>query len=246
MGTLHKLRKTFRIPGAARAKAPRSTAEDAPETRRRTMDQALSIELSRRAMAASADFVEQHIGTALIFKSATDIRKFAIDRTLSEGLILEFGVYNAGSINAFGDYLAQRGDPRPIYGFDAFLGLNEDWAGTTHTSRTRFDRGGRPPEVRDNVQLVQGWIDDTLPSFLEQHDGPIAFLHIDTDTFSPCKTVLSLCRDRLVPGSLILFDDLLCYPGWQHGELKALNECLAPERYTWRAFAGWRAVLTIN
>jgi hypothetical protein len=84
-----------------------------------------------------------------------------------------------------------------------------------------------------------------LPPFLAENPGPIALLHVDTDTYSPCRTILTLCRDRLVPGSIILFDDLLCYPGWEHGEFKALSEILNPSEYEWLAFSGYRGMLKI-
>lgn len=137
-------------------------------------------------------------------------------------------------------------DDRPIFGFDAFLGLSEDWAGHGVEKHAHFSLGGSAPEVEANVRLITGWVEDTLPAFLAQNLGPIAFIHVDTDTYTPCKAILTLCRDRLVPGSVILFDELLSYPGWRVGEYKALWECIDPDRYVWKAFAGHRAMLVVK
>jgi len=51
-----------------------------------------------------------------------------------------------------------------------------------------FSLGGNFPEVRDNVQLVQGLFSESLPPFLKQHykthdPQDITFLHIDCDLY---------------------------------------------------------------
>jgi hypothetical protein len=206
----------------------------------------LYAELLERSISASADFVQPQLDKALVFPTVEEIRKYALESAPKDGLLLEFGVFNGGSINLFARTLSENHDPRLFYGFDAFLGLSENWVGHSYKKMDRFNRGGRPPAVEANVRLVNGWVDDTLAPFLDEHPGPIALLHVDTDTYSPCKTILTLCRDRLVPGSVVLFDDLLCYPGWEHGEFKALTECIDQSRYDWSAFAGYRGMIKIR
>lgn len=80
-----------------------------------------------------------------------------------------------------------------------------------------FDLAGIIPEVESNVSLIKGWISNTLPEFISQSPEQIAFIHIDTDTYTPCKTILELCGERLADQAVILFDELLCYPGWKYG-----------------------------
>ena len=51
-----------------------------------------------------------------------------------------------------------------------------------------FSLAGHFPEVRDNVELVQGLFSDSLPPFLRQHyknreHHDITFLHIDCDLY---------------------------------------------------------------
>ncbi|WP_378949640.1 class I SAM-dependent methyltransferase [Mesorhizobium sp. ANAO-SY3R2] len=237
MAPYRKLRETL---GLRKKGAP------AAPVRRATAEYHLHNELLNRSVATSADFIQPQLSDALIFADAGEIRQYAFKSAPPEGLLLEFGVYTGGSINQFSRNLAERNDTRHIHGFDAFLGLSEKWAGHSYDKMDRFNRGGQAPEVGTNVKLVKGWIDDTLPPFLERNRGPVAFVHIDTDTYSPCKTILTACRDRMISGTIILFDDMFCYPGWQHGEFKALVECLDPSEYTWSAFAGHCAMIIIK
>lgn len=202
--------------------------------------------LWKRALEQSAEFVENNLEEALIFADSEKIRHYSFRQRPSTGLLLEFGVYRGASINSFAQELQQKRDDRPIYGFDAFLGLSEDWAGHSVEKHAHFSLGGSAPEVESNVRLVTGWVEDTLPAFLAQNPGPIAFIHIDTDTYTPCKTILALCADRLVPGTVILFDELLSYPGWRVGEYKALCESIDRDLYVWKAFAGHRAMLVVR
>jgi predicted O-methyltransferase YrrM len=191
--------------------------------------------------------VEDHIAEAMLFDSREDLIRYGLGKMQRGGMLLEVGVYQGRSINLIAKLLSESGDARPIYGFDSFEELSEDWYGNAHTKRgPRLDQGGVLPAVADNVRLLKGWIDDTLPVFLEQHREPIDFLHIDTDTYDPCRATLTLCLTHFRAGSLVLFDAYLSYPGWQSGEHKALTEVLSPDRYSWIGFSGSRGMMRIN
>ncbi|PKA39962.1 hypothetical protein CWR43_30320 [Rhizobium sullae] len=200
----------------------------------------------QRAYGEAADFMQRYVATALLFNSRADLHKFAMRDLAAVGLILEFGVSQGASINGFADILRQRTDQRPVYGFDAFSGLSEDWVGHIYPKLERFDLKGNLPTVRDNVVLVQGWVDETLPDFLAAHPDPIAFLHIDTDTYGPARTILDLCRSRLREGSVVLFDELIGYPGWRVGEYKALMETLPQDSYEYLGFAGYEVMIRMK
>lgn len=203
--------------------------------------------LWQRATETSADFIERHLAGAMLFDRRDDLVRFALGQIGRDGLLLEVGVYRGRSINLIAKILSDAGDDRIVTGFDSFQGLSEDWYGSAHTKQgARFDLRGALPPVAGNVRLVKGWIADSLPPFLEGTPGPIDFLHVDTDTYGPCKTTLSLCRSRLRPGSMVLFDEYLGYPGWRMGEHKALTEELDPEAYRWIAFCGARALMQIR
>lgn len=73
----------------------------------------------------------------------------------ASGLVLEFGVFKGQSINKLGRVLQQ-----PIFGFDSFEGLPEDWdVGNAVIPREAFDRQGNLPEVLPNVVLIKGWFE---------------------------------------------------------------------------------------
>jgi hypothetical protein len=107
-----------------------------------------------------------------------------------EGLWLEFGVWQAGSLN----HLA-RLTPRRLYGFDSFEGLPERW--TPSMRAGAFSTGGVLPRTAENVVLVKGWFQDTLP----------ALIHIDCDLYKSARFVLLELRSRIRPGTVIVFDE---------------------------------------
>lgn len=194
-----------------------------------------------RAIETSLNFVECNLEHALLFDARSQLHAYALSKMPSEGLVLELGVFNGDSINALADAMTRLGDPRPLYGFDSFEGLQEDWYGHEALAGT-FDRHGKLPQVREQVQLVPGWIDDTLPPFFDAHPEMIAFMHIDTDTYTPCRRILELSKRRLGAGTIVIFDELLAYPGWQHGEYRALCETI-DQPYQFIAFAGHHAAI---
>lgn len=88
------------------------------------------------------------------------------------------------------------------------------------------------PEVEPNVKLIKGWFDDTLPKFVEEHgDFKVAFIHSDSDLYSSTKTTLECLKDHVQCGTVIVFDELLNYPGWEDNEYKALMEFLNETGY---------------
>ncbi len=165
----------------------------------------------------SAIFVSQNMAGAAKFVSGGDLLDEAMRRRLIDGLILEFGVFSGRTINR----LAAQAD-QTIFGFDSFEGLPEDWR--PDVGKGSF-RAGLPP-VASNVELVVGWFDATLPSFLEAHEGPASLIHIDCDLYSSTRTVFTACRDRIVPGTILVFDEFFNYVGWRNHEYRAFVELI--------------------
>ena len=169
----------------------------------------------------SARYVLDKMMPCAIFDNRYALLDLAIRHVSGSGLLLEFGVFNGRSIN----YVAKRIDGRPITGFDSFEGLAEDWGGTG-LLRGAFNVGGRLPRTERNVTLVKGWFNETVPPFLANHPGPIAFAHLDADTYESTRYVLEQIADRLAVGTVLQFDEYLGYPGWQAGEYLAFaNLC---------------------
>ena len=53
---------------------------------------------------------------------------------------------------------------------------------------------------------------------------PIALLHVDCDLYSSTVTVLNTLKDNIVPGTVIIFDEFLNYPGYEQDEFRAWHE----------------------
>ncbi|MGR3492317.1 MAG: class I SAM-dependent methyltransferase, partial [Shimia sp.] len=171
---------------------------------------------------------------AMLFPDKTNLRAYALREALKagiEGEYVEFGVARGKGINQFARILGKRG--LSITGFDSFLGLSEDWTGHQNgRAAGSYTLGGEMPEVRGNVELRAGWIEDTLPGWLTETEGrAIPFAHMDFDTYTPTAFALRAIKGRLRPGSVLLFDELYGYPGWREHEYKALMEELAPDAY---------------
>jgi hypothetical protein len=109
-----------------------------------------------------------------------------------------------------------------VFGFDSFDGLPEDWSGWVQKKGAFGGEG--IPEVRDNVKLIRGWFDESLPGFVADNPQDLAFAHIDSDLYSSAKTVLEGLASRIKPGTVIVFNEYFNYPSWQQHEFKAFQE----------------------
>lgn len=199
-----------------------------------------------RAAEQSADFIMANLDQAVLFDTREAYWRYVVGKLPAAGLLMECGVFQGLSINFIADQLGKGGDKRSVYGFDSFEGLEEDWAGENLPAGF-FDMGGKLPDVRASVRLIRGWVQDSVPPFLDQHAAePIALLHIDTDTYTPARFLLDTVRPRLVPGSIIAFDELIGYPNWAAHEYRALTETLAEDSYEFIAFTSRQAALRIT
>jgi hypothetical protein len=183
--------------------------------------QRVTAELTTRAVSESADYVEKNMPDAVILTTnqKLDMWDFAINKLKIDGHIAEFGVFEGNSIN----YLSKKIYPKTIFGFDSFLGLIEDFV--LDCPKGHFNLNGLPPEVNDNVQLVTGFFSDTLPGWLNNNPGPFSLLNIDCDTYDSTSFVLnSIGPKRIIPGTIILFDEYFGFHGWKNCEFKAWQE----------------------
>lgn len=168
-------------------------------------------------LSANFDYIRWNAPSALRFLDWTDHMRHALDAVRVDGMYLEFGVFSGRTINVIADHVPGR----TIHGFDAFLGLPDSW----YDNKAGYlSRDGRPPEVKANVELHIGWFDQTLPGFLAARPGPIAFLHVDCDVYRSTVEILTTAGDRIVPGTIIVFDEYWGYPGWREHEYKAFQE----------------------
>ena len=175
-----------------------------------------------------------------------------------QGDILEFGVYTGRSL-ALLSYINNKyyktentlnsADKinRNIYGFDSFQGL-QDTDGHLRWRKNMFKYNhSYHPTIRDNelvtpekirsffskMGLDEPIIRESFYNNLNIDDiDTVGLCHIDCDLYSSTKDALNLIKDKLVSGSIIMFDDWfnnLALP--DRGEQKAFNEFLRENKH---------------
>jgi tetratricopeptide (TPR) repeat protein len=160
----------------------------------------------------------------LLGSGCTVLKKAYEAISLQDGLILEFGVRHGTSIRQLALLTS-----KPIYGFDSFEGLPEDWH---QESKEVYSTRGKIPKVPAHVTLIPGWFEETLPLFLEKHGEEIALINIDCDIYSSTKTVLDFLSPRIKKGTIIIFDEYIGNLHWEEDEHKAFMESI--NRYQWK------------
>lgn len=150
-------------------------------------------------------------------------------------LWLEFGVASGRTINYISRFTEET-----VHGFDSFFGLPEKWR--DGFEKDEFNLDGNLPEVNSNVSLIKGWFQDVVPAFLMEHNKKISFIHIDCDLYSSTKYILNEVKLYLQEGCIIIFDELVNYPGFdgETGELKAFYEFVTENvvNYEWIGMNG--------
>ena len=150
-------------------------------------------------------------------------------------LWLEFGVYSGKTIN----YVSQFTNDK-VYGFDSFEGLPEKWR--DGFDKGRFNKNGKLPKVNNNVELIKGWFNETLPNFIKKHNKKVSFIHMDADLYSSTKFIFDILKDYIDTDCIIVFDELVNYPGFDgdKGELKAFYEFITENKvnYEWIGMNG--------
>lgn len=152
----------------------------------------------------------------------------ALGRVTLSGLWLEFGTGRATSTSILAPY-AKKADA-VLYTFDWLKGLPEEWVvsdseryavGTFKTEKEHvLEHVGR----KEHIRFVEGLFRDSLPPFLAEHSGPVAFMHVDCDIYSSTSFVLTSLRDRITAGTIIIFDEYWNYLYYRNHEYRAWQE----------------------
>ena len=163
------------------------------------------------------------------------------------GCVLDLGVFKGASLFTWTKLMETfcPGDrSRRVYGFDSFEGLTdftgEDGAESERSAKVKggytsdqhvierlvwlHNQDGIVPGI-DRVALVPGNIQETLPTFLEEHPGlRISLLHLDMDLYEPTRFALERLLPLVVKGGVVAFDEYGLIP-WE-GESVAAEEVL--------------------
>lgn len=117
---------------------------------------------------------------------------------------LEFGVSEAYSFRWWLEN-NKHADSK-FYGFDTFEGLPENWGLYKSGDMT----AGIPEVNDDRASFFKGLFQETLPTFLKQHDlntGNRKIIHLDADLFTSTLFVLTSIAPYLEKGDILIFDE---------------------------------------
>jgi hypothetical protein len=178
----------------------------------------LWLDLRLHAKREAVAYIIAHMPEAMVLADRAALLAYALAQAPDEGGVAEFGVAKGRSLRQLAGLTT-----RAVHGFDSFEGLPSDWTGTKE-GKGAFSTKTNLPKVPANVVLHVGWFEGTLPGFLSQTAGQMAFIHIDCDIYTSARTVLSGLKGRIGPGTVILFDEYFNYPGWRGHEFKAFQE----------------------
>ena len=197
----------------------------------------------KRSVESTASYIQLHLHNTILFPDKRQLWNLSLEMAQSDGLFLEFGVFDGGSIK----YFAKSRPSITFDGFDSFIGLKEAWQGNQFT-KGAFSLNGRKPKVPKNVNLHAGWFDETLPEFLTQTNKKISFVHLDADTYESTKYVLETLGPRLGGGTILVFDEYFGFPNWENGEYLAWNEFCKTNSISFQylCFTGNQAAIKID
>jgi hypothetical protein len=199
--------------------------------------------LNKHSHQKTIEILNDKMANSLFFTSKFELWDFIIqeiinlERNLNEKAnILEFGVGAGISISYMANKFKQNN--LRITGFDSFYGNPELWHGTNNIIGASNQFGKIPNNLPDNVFIVKGSIEQTLPKYLlDNKIKKISFIHIDVNIYSTSNFILKTLKPFMQKGSIILFDELVNYPfWWLNGEYKSLIENFDDSEYDYIAF----------
>mmetsp|Transcript_31267 Transcript_31267/g.63541 ORF Transcript_31267/g.63541 Transcript_31267/m.63541 type:complete len:474 (-) Transcript_31267:1569-2990(-) len=172
-----------------------------------------------------------HRGTRTMLQIGLNAAMSMIRR--ENGLVCEFGVYNGRSTRMMQEILPLGTE---IHGFDTFTGIPQAWGDEPAGS---YSTGGAIPNIEGKVYFHKGLFKDTIPVFLDSlktddddYYQPLAFANVDCDLYGSTLDVLERMHSRIVPGTVLVFDEYLCHPTWRQDEFRAWRECC--KRFGWQ------------
>lgn len=162
------------------------------------------------------------------------------------GDIYEFGVGHGRDLNILSclRQMLEPNVPRRFIGFDTFTGVPE--GDIAEIDGEKAEPGYCAPNVtpQEYIQFLEavlvshnpthpssdgsvfdiavGRVQDTLPTYLDEHQGAIALAFIDLTVYDPTRFVMEAIKDRLPKGAILAFNQFYT-PAWQH-EARALRE----------------------
>ncbi len=160
------------------------------------------------------------------------------------GAIVECGVYKGSSLIRFATFRDILSDPaaKKIIGFDTFTEYPEPDSPSDKAQKKGFVKGAGKDCISkqqlldifsrkgiDNVELVEGNILETVPSYIKRHpELRLSLVNLDCTMYEPTLVALKNFYDRLLPGGILMLNGY----GKEgiEGETDAVDEFFDTER----------------
>lgn len=154
---------------------------------------------------------------------------YKMSRKIS-GEIVECGVFKGNSIIRFATFreLFETSTSKKILGFDTFskFPIHQFQADKKFRDKFLSDAGDesiskhqltqllKRKGIAQNVELIQGDVNLTIPKYLESHpELKISLLNLDVDMYEPSITILEYFYPRITKGGILVLDDYGTWPG---------------------------------
>jgi len=157
------------------------------------------------------------------------LTKHNVDKDRSR--YLEFGVFRGYSINFISSILKDY----QCVGFDSFEGFRSVKKSSFWSSYQASFSGQELPEVNSNVRLIKGYVENTLPEFLNTsvQGVEVFFVHCDMDIYEPARVLLDwiATSDKKF---FLMFDELINYNEFHLHEYRAFLETIIEKKVPFR------------
>lgn len=132
---------------------------------------------------------------------------------LSEGAMLEVGVWRGGTAALLGRRAARLGMNDPVYLCDTFMGVvkagdrDSLYKGGEHEDATMEEVEALLASLGiSQARILKGIFPDETAQFIPP-ETTFRLIHIDVDVYQSAKDVLAWGWERLVRGGMVVFDD---------------------------------------
>ena len=119
------------------------------------------------------------------------------------------------------------------FGFDTFDGLPEDWDNFKAGS---YSSDGNIPKIKGG-EFIAGKFEDTLPNFFSKVRPKASIINFDADLYSSTICALNWASPVIDQHTILIFDEFLINPNWEHDEHKALEEYCFKNNYEYEVLA---------
>lgn len=185
-------------------------------------------EQADRAAAERMDFVNSHLEGCIYvrdqYRYIEIMKEHIIDHlNTSSGSILDCGIWKGNSTRR----LSMLFPSIQIQAFDSLEGLPDDWVTSVKGTFKLSEQEIKDLDLPENSNFYRGWFSDTLPAWRWDNSYKvISLIRVDCDIYSSTRDIFRAVGDMIGDGTVIVFDELIGYLGWERHEYKALNEFL--------------------